>query len=301
MCKVEMLRALLNQRLSAAVDEVLVLFLRTIAEYEEELCRTKEENKRQRQLLDAIFKPQPALHIADVNQDLHLEQHKWSSRAKQEEPEATNIKEEEEGRKIAQEAEQLQVKCPVICVPVKSEDYEDDSQSEKNSGAVPPSSSSSQRMTTGDDRGSQADHRLAPLSDHNDTTSDTGDEHAKGNKCRTGETHPRCPQCGKTFARKRNLKEHMMIHTGEKPFVCSFCGKGFSQKVNMITHVRTHTGEKPFYCVVCSKGFRGKSLLTRHIRTHTGEKVFSCSMCGQRFSYKYQLDKHTCTGECNRT
>lgn len=58
MCKVEMLRAFLNQRLSAAVDEIVVVFERTIAEYEEELCRTKEENERQRQLLDAIFIPQ---------------------------------------------------------------------------------------------------------------------------------------------------------------------------------------------------------------------------------------------------
>lgn len=56
MCKVEMLRALLNQRLNAAVEEVFVVFERTIAEYEEELCRTKEENERQRQLLDAVFK-----------------------------------------------------------------------------------------------------------------------------------------------------------------------------------------------------------------------------------------------------
>lgn len=62
MCKVEMLRALLNQRLSAAVEEILVVFERTIAEYEEELSRTKEENERQRKLLDAALKkPQVVL------------------------------------------------------------------------------------------------------------------------------------------------------------------------------------------------------------------------------------------------
>lgn len=56
MCKVQMLRALLNQRLSAAVEEILVAVETTIAEYEEELCRSKEEIERQRQLLDAVFK-----------------------------------------------------------------------------------------------------------------------------------------------------------------------------------------------------------------------------------------------------
>ncbi|XP_077420522.1 uncharacterized protein LOC144050803 isoform X1 [Vanacampus margaritifer] len=333
MCKVEMLRTLLNQRLSAAVDEILVVFQRTITQYEEELCRTKEENVRQRQLLDAVYKPQAVLnsHIAGNQEDLHPKQHDWSSRAKQEEPEPSSIKVEEEGHIITQETEQLQVlKFSVICVPVKSERYEEDSQSEENKRAEPTSSSSSQHMATEGDGGSEADRCLPPLSDHGDTTSDTSDEHAKGDKaCHTDESHLTCPQCGKTFTRKSSLKKHTMIHKGEKPFMCSFCGKGFSQKVNMITHtrrhtgekpytcslcdksfydcsglvqhMRTHTGEKPFSCLVCGKRFRGKSLLTRHIRTHTDEKVFSCSVCGQKFSYKYQLDKHTCAGESSTT
>ncbi|XP_077420525.1 uncharacterized protein LOC144050803 isoform X4 [Vanacampus margaritifer] len=234
MCKVEMLRTLLNQRLSAAVDEILVVFQRTITQYEEELCRTKEENVRQRQLLDAVYKPQAVLnsHIAGNQEDLHPKQHDWSSRAKQEEPEPSSIKVEEEGHIITQETEQLQVlKFSVICVPVKSERYEEDSQSEENKRAEPTSSSSSQHMATEGDGGSEADRCLPPLSDHGDTTSDTSDEHAKGDKaCHTDESHLTCPQCGKTFTRKSSLKKHTMIHKGEKPFMCSFCGKGFSQK-----------------------------------------------------------------------
>lgn len=66
MCKVRMLRALLNQRLSAAVEEIFVMLERTIAEYEEELCRTREENERQRQLLDAVVKKQNVLHVTGV-------------------------------------------------------------------------------------------------------------------------------------------------------------------------------------------------------------------------------------------
>lgn len=64
MSAVQMLRALVKQRLSAAAEEIVVLFERTIAEYEQELCRSKEENERQRQLLDAVFKPQLRLHRA---------------------------------------------------------------------------------------------------------------------------------------------------------------------------------------------------------------------------------------------
>ncbi|KAI9536831.1 hypothetical protein NQZ68_031140 [Dissostichus eleginoides] len=64
MCKVQMLRALVKQRLNAAVEEIFVLFERTIAEYEEELSRAKVEHERHRKLLDAVFQPQIRLHRA---------------------------------------------------------------------------------------------------------------------------------------------------------------------------------------------------------------------------------------------
>ena len=46
MSKVQTLRVVVKQRLTAAAEEIFELFERTIAEYEEELCR-------QRKLLDA--------------------------------------------------------------------------------------------------------------------------------------------------------------------------------------------------------------------------------------------------------
>ena len=55
MSKVQMLSLLVKQRLTAAAEEIFELFERTIAEYEEELCR-------QRKLLDAVLKPQVQLH-----------------------------------------------------------------------------------------------------------------------------------------------------------------------------------------------------------------------------------------------
>ena len=66
MSKVQMLRASVTQRLTAAAEEIFVLFERSIAEYEEELSRSKEENERQRKLLDAVFNPQLQLHRAGL-------------------------------------------------------------------------------------------------------------------------------------------------------------------------------------------------------------------------------------------
>ena len=48
MSKVQTLRVFMKQRLTAAAEEIFELFERTIAEYEEELCR-------QRKLLDALL------------------------------------------------------------------------------------------------------------------------------------------------------------------------------------------------------------------------------------------------------
>ena len=55
MSKVQTLRVFMKQRLTAAAEEIFELFERTIAEYEEELCR-------QRKLLDAVLQPQVQLH-----------------------------------------------------------------------------------------------------------------------------------------------------------------------------------------------------------------------------------------------
>ncbi|XP_019742124.1 uncharacterized protein LOC109525793 isoform X4 [Hippocampus comes] len=118
-----------------------------IAEYEEEICRSREENERQRQLLDALLKHQDEKHRA----------------------ESPYIKEEEHEHSIGQEEEQFReledgdvTKQPFNCVIVKSEDDDGD----------------------GDHcGGSQADNFLTPLSNSDNTSPspDTDDdEHCKG-------------------------------------------------------------------------------------------------------------------------
>lgn len=49
--KIQSMRDFVNQRLTAAAEEIFGMFERTIREYEDEL-------RRQRELLDAVLKPQ---------------------------------------------------------------------------------------------------------------------------------------------------------------------------------------------------------------------------------------------------
>ncbi|XP_054626352.1 zinc finger protein 771-like isoform X1 [Dunckerocampus dactyliophorus] len=305
MCKVQMLRALVNQRLAAVVEEIFVVLERTIAEYEEELSQTKEENERQRQLLDAVFKNhQVVLQRADTSEE-HLIQ-RLHFKEEDEEPQPPHMKEEEEEHSISQEGEHLEglEEFSVIGVDMKSEDDEDKGESEEKTEVEPPSSSSSQHMTTEADGdhcgGSQADNLLAPLSNSDNTTShspDADDEDSKADMtCHSDNTHFKCSHCGKTFNYHSNMKRHMTMHTGENSSACSVCNRRFSWGY-LEVHMRTHTGEKPFPCSICNKRFYQRSTLVRHMRTHTGEKVLSCSVCGERFSYKYQLNNHKCAGE----
>ena len=55
MSTVQSLRTFVNERLTAAAEEILGVFVKTVFEYEEEI-------DRQRRLLDVVLKPEIKLH-----------------------------------------------------------------------------------------------------------------------------------------------------------------------------------------------------------------------------------------------
>nr|XP_033465355.1 zinc finger protein 771-like [Epinephelus lanceolatus] len=320
MSKVQMLRSLVKQRLTAAAEEIFGLFERTIAEYEEELCRSKEENERQRKLLDAVFNPQLRLHRADVQQLLVVkeevppEQQEWSSSVDQEDPEPPHIKEEQEELWISQEGEQLQgleeadiPEFPFTIVPVESEDEEEEPQtSQLHQRLIEQMGTEADGEDCGGPepaRNSDPDTHLQPETDDSDDDWTETREYQSGfnflesyevpvSDSRVNLKPFRCSECGRRFGHSGNLKTHMRTHTGEKPFSCSVCGKKFAESGNLKIHMRIHTGEKPFGCSECGKRFYHKTHLKRHMITHTGEKPFSCLVCKKSFTQSGNLYTH---------
>ncbi|XP_061819466.2 uncharacterized protein [Nerophis lumbriciformis] len=294
MCKVQMLRELVKERLCAAAEEIFVVLERMIAEYEEELRRTKEKNEQQRQLLDAVFKHGLESHRTDVGEvAFPPELQVWGTRMEQEEPNPPHIKEEHVCTREYADISKFAVAHEVA----KSENDDDDAQLSQ----LDESQSSEKRRW-------EADSLLAALPGSDDASCHSLDtDHEDGRRfalkgsltTHTGGNTFSCSVCNTSFRDRSTLERHVRTHTGEKPCACSLCDESFSQKCNLLRHARTHAGEetlpreKPFTCSACGKRFSQKANLTTHSRTHTGEKPFPCSVCGQRFSLKDSLVKHT--------
>lgn len=305
-----MLKMLVRQRRPAVPEPIYELFDRTITEYEEEICRSTDENKRQQKLLDAVFKPKVLLHRAGCPVDVqqlagNSKVSKGLGSGFQENPESHPIKEEQEEVMIKQEDE---AETPYTPVPVKTEEDED----------KPLLSHFHQRRTeegTGGSelyRGSEPDQSSDPhqcfQTDPDDETSDTedSDEPESGFYHHTGGKLFRCGVCQKQFRYKNNVKRHMNTHTGEKPFTCSVCGTKFARKSHLHDHhTARHTGVKPFTCSLCKKQFGCANNYKKHMWRHRQEKrppshvsaegrpmKHNCSECGKSFGSGSILKRH---------
>ncbi|XP_071017527.1 zinc finger and SCAN domain-containing protein 31-like [Oncorhynchus clarkii lewisi] len=324
MSKMQLLQDYLNERLTAVAVEIFGAVENTIAEYQEEISRSNEEIERLRRLLDLVFQPDIKLQKADPPQltllvpeeevlaeKQHCEQD-WSPSLDQEDPEPTQIKEEQEEFGTSQEEEQLQglesdIK-EVIFSPLFSPQPSHHPQTqtvENRERDALPTKTTEEVKTEPDGEGygrSEANNELQPLSPVN---SDCSAAHI-GNSERDsiGLMSGLQPLKSKTTwtnkvqssIKTREASELKVplraAHSGERPHRCPVCRKCFLKISILKTHQRIHTGEKPYCCNVCGKCFSRMGHLTEHMRTHTGEKPYQCKECSKCFSRMRNLTVH---------
>ncbi|MGH0185021.1 UNVERIFIED_CONTAM: hypothetical protein FKN15_016670 [Acipenser sinensis] len=80
-----------------------------------------------------------------------------------------------------------------------------------------------------------------------------------------------CERCGKSFARKDMLKEHLRVHDNIRDYLCAECGKGMKTKHALRHHMKLHKGIKEYECKECSRKFAQKVNMLKHYKRHTVE------------------------------
>lgn len=131
MSKVEIIRVLVNQRLTAVAEEIVELFEKTIAEYQDSLARLSEETERQRRLLGTACAAGGPSHQAEFQQvliinDVPPKEQNLGLPLNGAYLGTHHIKEEQEEMWSCQEGEPFQgvEKSTFSCVPSKTESQE---------------------------------------------------------------------------------------------------------------------------------------------------------------------------------
>ncbi|KAJ2942276.1 hypothetical protein O0L34_g15823 [Tuta absoluta] len=103
-----------------------------------------------------------------------------------------------------------------------------------------------------------------------------------------------CDPCGKRFADKTKLRDHIEEKHLHRTYQCHICSKPSKNRVGLDQHIRNVHKGRPNnkVCHYCGKAFPTKVQLESHIRSHTGERPYICELCPTTFSQQSNLYKH---------
>ncbi|XP_032369078.1 oocyte zinc finger protein XlCOF8.4 [Etheostoma spectabile] len=314
MTKLELLNVFLNDRLTAAAEEIFRAVKNTVVEYQSEVLRSKEENERLRRLLNVAVQRllQPEPHSVQPQEDGPPCESEWRSSVEllphiKEEPTPESMqtdgspeaRDSEEGN--CSHVEPLQRSHPppaqtmcsrqsVTPSPLSSPEIKTESDGE-DSGEQQPCNSLPSAMTVHSNcQAAQSDSRASTAKSHRTLKTE---QQGKGLIRSNGKQSAHLLQVKNVrFQRPPPPRSSHPSQSIQRWHSCKECGKGFSFACQLEVHMRWHTKEKPYSCAVCRKSFTTVSMLKRHHRIHTGEKPFRCHVCGKCFNQSAHLNTH---------
>ena len=82
-----------------------------------------------------------------------------------------------------------------------------------------------------------------------------------------------CTLCGNAYNKVAILNQHIKsVHMNEKPHDCPTCGRSFARKQKMKDHMKIHTGESKYTCPLCNKNFNNGDSKWNHKKSCPGRK-----------------------------
>ncbi|KAL1422607.1 hypothetical protein MTO96_021950 [Rhipicephalus appendiculatus] len=100
-----------------------------------------------------------------------------------------------------------------------------------------------------------------------------------------------CDVCGRRFANKNYVRQHLLTHKGKKSHSCFVCGRGFNYKITLRRHEETHC-VKAYTCLVCDQKFAEESDFVEHQLVHMSAEMYTCRMCASKFCTREALERH---------
>lgn len=318
----QILRSLVEQKLTVAVEEIFGLFERAIAEHEEEFCRIKEENQRLRQMVDEVC--YPSKHKTESHSDIQIvkivkeEKPEWSPGLVQEGPQVPHVKEEQNEVLIIQEEHEVPERTDFtqITTGVKAEDGGAATQVSKfHQGQTVVNTMETPQEDYG---GSDPDPDLPSDADNTDNSSDPEESNSnqKENRRHRSYLHP------KMAPPTARLYERMEIEANGEDCGSPEPGSSLNPQNQTDSDDKTENSSdtdedqkkgtcqsKRHQCSECNKVFSKGQPLKRHKKTsvrqvhrpgsqvdvhkspHT-EKWHSCPVCQKSFQHKFALVRH---------